>query len=410
MERYFLPGNLNWANYEIVGEYYREAQILAALGRKPRLDEQVSEEFEAVLIPEPDNPFDANAISVRIGGHVVGYLGRPVAAEYRDVIHRITASGAVATTKASIWAVRRKQRDWETGRDSTRFHANIRVALPAADQIIPLNNASLSDAAILPWGGALQVTGEDKHFDHLFNYVPTSGEGMVILTMHRLVHVLKNSTEKELVEVRLDGERVGQLTATTSAHYLPTIRHVEDLGKQLGVWAKIKGSGLAADLIIQGARAADLSDGWLRTMPAFPPLVDEALSYSVPPAYTEAERASRTRQQNAGAGALPPASQTREAGTHQPTGRDAAQGATRVRVGKHFVTVTDKDRVHSPGMHKASGISMIVLTVVIGLFLAAIPLLGPVLGLGLLAFGIYVNVLKFRVANALQAEKRVDHA
>jgi hypothetical protein len=410
MERYFLPGNLNWANYEIVGEYYREAQILAALGRKPRLDEQVNEEFEALLIPEPDNPFDANAISVRIGGHVVGYLERPVAAEYRDVIHRIAASGAVATTKASIWAVRRKQRDWETGRDSTRFHANIRVALPSADQIIPLNNDSLSDAAILPWGGALQVTGEDKHFDHLFNYVPPSGEGMVILTMHRLVHSLKNGTEKELVEVRLDGERVGQLTATTSAHYLPTIRHAEDMGKHLGVWAKIKGSGLAADLIIQGARAADLSDAWLRTMPAFPPLIDEALSYSVPPAYTEAERASQTRHQNAAAAALPPASRAQEPQASRPTGRDAEQGATRVLVGKNFVTVTDKDRQHSPGVHKAAGISMTVIAVLVGLALAAIPFIGPVLGLGVLAFGIYVNVLKFRVANALVAEKRVDRA
>jgi len=405
MDRYFLPGNLNWANHDIVGEFYREAQILAALGRKPNLDEQVNEEFEAHLVPEPDNPFDANAISVRINGNVVGYLERPVAAEYRQVIHRITASGAVATTRASVWAVRRKEWDWENNKDSLQFHCNIRVALPAVNQIMPLNNSSISGVAVLPWGGALQVTGEDKHFDHLFNYVPATGEGMVILTMHRLVQTLKNGNEKELVEVRLDGERVGQLTAATSPHYLQTIRHAEDMGKQLGIWAKLKGSGLAAELVIQGARASDLSDEWLRTMPEIPQLVPEAATYPVPPAFTEAERASQARRQNTIPDAEPRGAQAGESATSRPSRVAATPASGQVRVGKRLIPISDKDRQHTPAAHRAAGVAMIIIGLVLGALLAAIPVIGPILTLALIGFGIYGNVVKRRVASALEAER-----
>lgn len=293
MEKYFLPGKNNWQNFEIVGESYREAEISAALGRPMKLDEEVEETLEALLIPEPDNPFDSNAISVRVRGQVVGYLSREAAAAYHPIIHRITASGLVAATTTRIWAVTRNS--WDES-DKPRFYSNIRIFPPEPHQILPLNNDPQTSVAVLPWGGALQVTGEEKHFDHLFNYVPKDGEGLVILTMHRIVQALKNGTERDLVEVRLDGERVGQLTAVTSGHFLPSITHAEDFDKELGVWAKIRGSGLAAELVIHGARAADLNDQWLNTMPTFARLVPEAPVYDVPSALHRS-RDARTRNQ-----------------------------------------------------------------------------------------------------------------
>jgi hypothetical protein len=41
----------------------------------------------AVLVPEPENPHDANAIAVRIDGRIAGYLPRDVAARYRNGLH-----------------------------------------------------------------------------------------------------------------------------------------------------------------------------------------------------------------------------------------------------------------------------------------------------------------------------------
>ena len=364
MEKYYLPGKDSWHNFDVVGEAYREAQIAAAVGRRPKLDEEIEEVLEAQLVPEPDNPHDANAVSVRVNGQVVGYLDRDAAQAYRPIIHRIAASGMVATTSARIWAVVRES--WEDDQ-RPRFFANVRVYLPEPHQILPLNSQSQARVAVLPWGGALQVTGEDQHFSHLFNYVPKNGEGLVILTLHRLIQTLKNGTEKQLVEVRLDGERVGQLTSATSNHYLPAIDHATGTGKEVGIWAKIKGSGLAAELVIQGARATELSDEWLNTMPTFPRLAPEADLYNVPPAFIEDPRAGREHRVTRAATALTPAP------TNQASSASAvASMDTITKRAKGRVTVTEKDRRYSPLIHRLAGIAMIVIAVIFGAILGAI--------------------------------------
>lgn len=396
MEKYYLPGKDSWHNFDVVGEAYREAQIVAAVGRRPKLDEEIEEVLEAQLVPEPDNPHDANAVSVRVNGQVVGYLDRDAALVYRPNIHRIAASGMVATTTARIWAVVRES--WEDDQGA-RFFANVRVFLPEPHQILPLNNQSLARVAVLPWGGALQVTGEDQHFSHLFNYLPKNGEGLVILTMHRLIQTLKNGTEKHLVEVRLDGERVGQLTSATSNHYLPAIDHATNTGKEVGIWAKIKGSGLATELVIQGARATELSDEWLNTMPTFPRLAPEADLYHVPPAFTEDPRAGREHRVTTAATALK-AVPTNKA----PSASAVASMKTTTKPTKRRVTVTEKDRRHSPLVHRLAGVAMIVIAVIIGAILGAIPLIGPVLFIGCLTLGIMGNIRSRKIAAVLEVE------
>ncbi|MBT2515809.1 HIRAN domain-containing protein [Arthrobacter sp. ISL-30] len=400
MEKYYLPGKDTWHNAEIVGESYREAQITAALGRRPKLDEEIEQVAEALLIPEPDNPHDANAISVRVRGHVVGYLPRELADAYRPALHRIAASGLVATTTARICAVVREP--WN-GDNTPKFFSNIRIYLPEPNQILPLNNDPWNAVAILPWGGALQVTGEDKHFDYLSNYVPKSGDGLVLLTMHRLVQNLKNGTEKNLVEVRLDGERVGQLSAVTSGHYLPTIAHTVDMGRELGIWAKIKGSGLAVELVIQGARASELNGDWVQRLPTLPQLIPEAQIYNVPPAFRETERALGRQGP-----ATQPTSTPRPLPGSFPvpsiTPAPAPTGPGTEPV-KGPAILTDKDRKHSPVIHRAAGVALIIIGVLVGGLLAAIPGIGPVLFLGCLTVGIMGNVRFRRVAKALEAER-----
>ncbi|MCO4262507.1 HIRAN domain-containing protein [Pseudarthrobacter sp. MDT3-26] len=396
MEKYNLPGKDSWHNFDVVGEAYREAQVTAALGRRPRLDEEIEDVFEALLVPEPDNPHDANAVSVRVNGHVIGYLDREAAQVYRPIFHRIAASGMVATTTARIWAVVRES--WED-EQRARFFSNVRIYLPEPHQILPLNNHSPANVAVLPWGGALQVTGEDSHFSHLFNYLPKNGEGLVILTMHRLIQSLKNGTEKHLVEVRLDGERVGQLTSATSNHYLPTVAHAADIGKELGIWAKIKGSGLAAELVVQGARATELNDEWLNTMPTFPPLKPEAAVYNVPPAFTGDLPTRRDHR------ATLPAPALRSAPTNSPSASPSVNITSKPLKG--HVMVNEKDRRYSPLTHRLAGVAMIIIAVIVGAMLGAIPLIGPVLFIGFLALGIMGNIRSRKIAAVLEKERSI---
>ena len=65
---------------EVVGELSYQGALWrlsgGAVGDKIRCD------MVAVLVPEPTNPHDSNAIAVHIDGYLVGYLPRAVAQEY----------------------------------------------------------------------------------------------------------------------------------------------------------------------------------------------------------------------------------------------------------------------------------------------------------------------------------------
>lgn len=267
-------------NVEVAGEAFREAEITRAIGRSPGVDEEIEVTVTAHLVPEPDNPHDKNAISVRINGEVVGYIERDQTRQYKNAVHRIAASGCVASTTARVWVVRRLH-----NQDGTRFYSRITVALPAEGIALPENDPPTTAYSILPWGSAVQVSGEEEHFDVLKRYVPKSGIGLVLLTLHRAEKLLKSGASRELAEVRVDGRRIGELSPATSKHFLPIIDHV-DSGLSVAAWGRIKGSALTAEVTVQGAKASELSDEWLRgEAVTVPQLVPVATSYAVPSAY-----------------------------------------------------------------------------------------------------------------------------
>lgn len=68
--------------FEIVGEsHYQDALSEIAGGRKKTTAEVYR---DAWLIPEPDNPYDLNAVAVDIDGKTVGYLPRLEAAKFKE--------------------------------------------------------------------------------------------------------------------------------------------------------------------------------------------------------------------------------------------------------------------------------------------------------------------------------------
>lgn len=65
---------------EVVGESNYQEALWKIVGA--RRGDRVRYDASAVLLPEPDNRFDANAIKVLINGHLVGYLSRQDAVAY----------------------------------------------------------------------------------------------------------------------------------------------------------------------------------------------------------------------------------------------------------------------------------------------------------------------------------------
>lgn len=119
--------------FDIVGESRYQDRLQAIAG--PRTEEGCDHACTAVLLPEPDNPYDPNAVSVAIDGHVVGYLARSATVVF------ITALAGASYTAAACRA--RIRGGWDRGPDDRGYYG---VKL---DAILPFNLIQ-ADAADTP--------------------------------------------------------------------------------------------------------------------------------------------------------------------------------------------------------------------------------------------------------------------
>ncbi len=85
---------------EVVGESFNQEALLAVAGCPP--NDGVRVDAHAVLVPQFDNPHDANAIAIQIGGFHVGHLSRADAAIYRPGLLRLMADGRHVVLRGSI--------------------------------------------------------------------------------------------------------------------------------------------------------------------------------------------------------------------------------------------------------------------------------------------------------------------
>ncbi|MBN6777397.1 hypothetical protein JRG19_02380 [Pseudoclavibacter alba] len=253
---------------EVAGISHRIPALKRAIGTTVSSTDPTLLDTFAQLVPEPTNRYDANAVKVVINKQHIGYLPAETAADYIEPITALVETGYTPTARAEVWALAKT-----FGRTGDMF-AHVRVALAPVHALLPMNNPPAKPYALLPWGGTLQVTGEEKHLDVLSEYVTDDPESLVFFTLHSLTKAQKNGVEKQYVEVRLDGERIGQLTPTTSGHFLPTIQHLAAQGQACVVWGQIKGSKIAAQATIHGTKAHELETGWLSQPHTIPALHD----------------------------------------------------------------------------------------------------------------------------------------
>ena len=120
-----LPLRASGGGLRLVGEsHYREAIAAVAGGRRRQSVKLVT---WASLVPEPENPYDTNAVGAYIDGHKVGHLSRQDAAAFAPVLARITAAGLTAYARADIFG------GWDRG-PSDRGDYGITVYASPADE------------------------------------------------------------------------------------------------------------------------------------------------------------------------------------------------------------------------------------------------------------------------------------
>jgi hypothetical protein len=134
-----LPGG---DTVDVVGESHYQDALAAAVGG--RTEDGADCERWAYLIPEPDNPYDRNAVAVYIDGQTVGYLGRGDAVEYSALLGELWQKYNVrAVCRANI------RGGWDRGGGDVG-HYGVKLALARPEHLLGSQNLTIFDPADPP--------------------------------------------------------------------------------------------------------------------------------------------------------------------------------------------------------------------------------------------------------------------
>ncbi|RSM37915.1 hypothetical protein DMB66_59290 [Actinoplanes sp. ATCC 53533] len=252
-----LWGQRGYPHADVVGESHYTRAIRQLLGRDFKTDG--TEIITTVsLMVDPSNKHDRNAVGVWAGGNLVGYLPREEAARYAPVLSQLKSQGWSPQVAARVWGA-----EWDDydGR-SKEFRGSVRLDLAEPHMLVPANLPPSGEHRLLPIGNAIQVTGEEKHLDALTSFLRAEGECWAYATLHEVVEQTARSS-RTVVEVRLDGARVGQLTPKMSTELLPAIRHLAEQGATAAARAIVKGNRIKTEVALYTVKAHELPESWL---------------------------------------------------------------------------------------------------------------------------------------------------
>ena len=261
------PWSEQLSNQAIVGESFHPAdfkRLAAEHGHKTIPDYGIElTETRAALVPEPDNPYDPKAVAVWIDArYPVGHLPRHLAAEYSSRLERLDA-GTYLQVPARVWIGPKSEWDQRTGEEVRQVVGSVTVRLPHPDGIVPFNDLPEEPHVVLPWGRAVQITGEEQHMDVLRTFALGSAPRHVAVTLHVIEEPRRTGDPARVIEVRLDGERVGVMSKAISDKIHDLVTYVAGNGKTPVARAIIKGSDLRADVTVNVARTIDVPQKWL---------------------------------------------------------------------------------------------------------------------------------------------------
>lgn len=92
---------------EVAGETFHVKgikRVFAEAGLPISRKGSTLDSIECILVPEPWNPHDQNAVAVAVGNHQVGYLPADLAIDYSAALLVLATNGYLASGEARIWA------------------------------------------------------------------------------------------------------------------------------------------------------------------------------------------------------------------------------------------------------------------------------------------------------------------
>lgn len=197
----------------VAGEAYYTKHIARVVGRRrvPSAGDWDSGlHVIAYLDRQPTSKHDRNAVRVRMlgGGKLgtVGYLPATVAPAWQPAIRGVEQRGAIASCRAAIYRQ-------HGGRQN--YVIVLRLSPPEA---AVFDNDLPDGAAVIAAERECAVTGEQNHQEAV-------GEAarMVWATLHPATVQGGKFAGEATIEVRIDGQRVGALTAAQGQRYAPVL-------------------------------------------------------------------------------------------------------------------------------------------------------------------------------------------
>lgn len=165
---------------------------------------------------------------------------------------------AAGLISGAVWHERARSSvrsmDLGQGRASRRAKAQLAKSPPA---VLPQG-----PHVLLPRGRKIQVTKEEHHLDDMEQLLASHGGRVVAATLHCMERVSSRSAT-ELVQVRIDGQPVGELTSYMSEHFLPLIKACDKQNITVACHAALRGNQLKVDVVLDTTKAVDLSDDWI---------------------------------------------------------------------------------------------------------------------------------------------------
>lgn len=117
----------------------------------------------------------------------------------------------------------------------------------------------------------------------LAKYVQGAGSSRIVVTLHPIAG--KSKTPSTVLEVHLDGQRIGQLTPAMSATLMPVINEARSNDRSTAAWAILSGSRLAAEVVLKAMRPDEVPNTWPSSSNVLLQLGSGA--QSIPTAYNE---------------------------------------------------------------------------------------------------------------------------
>ncbi|MCB0893080.1 MAG: DUF2510 domain-containing protein [Propionibacteriaceae bacterium] len=182
---------------------------------------------DALLIPEPGNPSDRNAIKVLVEGQHVGYIPRQDAGAYSAILEPL------AREKQQVLEV--PARVWWGADDYGAFMASVRLDLPPADQLWPINEPPAEPRVFLDRKTTYKVLGtaDDDHQAALEAVMQRRPAGVIYVTL-QTVEVKGPRSTKQITEVHADGRQIGTLSKTATDTIGETLELT--MGKPIAVY------------------------------------------------------------------------------------------------------------------------------------------------------------------------------